>query len=109
MDFRVAGTDNEALAAFCKTLPDTGCGYYPNGGFVHMDVRSTGSGHVAWTDVSHPGEPARYVASMTAEMPARGRSELPSLPGDGSKEKEKGKGARAIESADRTDGRAHQL
>jgi len=62
LDFRVDGVANEALVAFCKTLPDTGCGYYPNSTFVHLDVRATGTGHVAWIDASGPGEAPHYVA-----------------------------------------------
>jgi hypothetical protein len=42
---------------------DTGCGYYPNSSFVHVDVRQPGTGHVAWIDASGPGEPPHYVAS----------------------------------------------
>jgi hypothetical protein len=61
LDFRIDGVTNEALVAFCKTLPDTGCGYYPNSLFVHMDVRDKGAGHVAWIDISHPGEAPKYV------------------------------------------------
>jgi hypothetical protein len=63
LDFRIEGVTNEALVAFCKTLPDTGCGYYPNSIFIHMDVREPGGGHVSWIDASRPGEPPRYVTS----------------------------------------------
>jgi hypothetical protein len=56
LDFRVEGVKDEALVSFCKTLTDTGCGYYPNGAFVHMDVRDRGAGHVAWVDRSLRGE-----------------------------------------------------
>lgn len=61
LDFRVDGVTNEALVAYCKTLTDTGCGYYPNSTFVHLDVRATGTGHVAWIDASGPGEAPHYV------------------------------------------------
>ncbi len=61
MDIRVEGVDNEALVAFCKSIPDTGCGYYPNSSFVHVDVRDPGAGHVSWIDASGPGETPRYV------------------------------------------------
>ena len=61
IDFRMDGVSNEELVAFCKTLPDTGCGYYPNSSFVHMDVREAGTGHVTWIDASGPGEAPRYV------------------------------------------------
>jgi hypothetical protein len=63
MDFRIEGVPNEAVVEFCKTLSDTGCGYYPNSSFVHVDVRQPGTGHVAWIDASGPGEAPRYVAS----------------------------------------------
>jgi hypothetical protein len=63
IDFRVEGARNEDVVAFCKTLADTGCGYYPNSSFVHVDVRDVGAGHVAWIDASGPGETPRYVRS----------------------------------------------
>ena len=63
IDFRIDGVSNEKLVEFCKTLPDTGCGYYPNSSFVHLDVRAPGTGHVAWIDASGPGETPHYVAS----------------------------------------------
>ncbi len=63
LDFHIDGVSNEALVAFCKTLPDTGCGYYPNSSFVHMDVRPPGTGHVQWIDASGPGETAHYVSA----------------------------------------------
>jgi hypothetical protein len=46
---------------FCRTLRDVGCGYYPNGTFVHVDVRPWGSPRVRWVDAARPGEPSRYV------------------------------------------------
>lgn len=63
LDFRLEGVKNEDLVAFCRTLKDTGCGYYPNSTFVHMDVRPPKTGHVYWIDASGPGEPPRYVSS----------------------------------------------
>jgi hypothetical protein len=63
IDFRVDGTKNEDVVAFCKTLGDTGCGYYPNSSFVHIDVRDPGAGHVSWIDASGPGETPRYVSA----------------------------------------------
>ncbi len=61
LDLRIDGVKNEALVAFCKKLDDTGCGFYPNSQFVHIDERDKGAGHVAWIDASRPGEAARYV------------------------------------------------
>jgi hypothetical protein len=62
IDFRMEGVRNEDVVAFCKTLGDTGCGFYPNSSFVHIDVRDPGAGHVAWIDASGPGESPRYVS-----------------------------------------------
>jgi hypothetical protein len=83
LDFRIDGVTNEALVAFCKTLPDTGCGYYPNSLFVHMDVRDPGTGHVSWIDVSRPGEAPKYVSVWP--LPTDGQdvaTKLPPLPAD---------------------------
>jgi uncharacterized protein DUF882 len=73
LDLRIDGVSNEALIAFCKTLTDTGCGYYPNSSFVHVDVRPPSTGHVYWIDTSGPGEPAHYVSSWPppAEQPLK--------------------------------------
>ncbi|MDC0739772.1 YcbK family protein [Polyangium mundeleinium] len=62
LDLRVAGVSNEEVVAFCKTIADTGCGYYPNSSFVHVDVRTPGTGSVTWIDASGPGETPRYVS-----------------------------------------------
>jgi hypothetical protein len=59
LDITVQGIENEELLALCHDLADVGCGYYPNGKFVHFDVRYGGSG--LWVDASAPGEPSRYV------------------------------------------------
>jgi hypothetical protein len=63
IDFRLEGTENTDLVAFCKTIPDTGCGFYPNSSFIHVDVRDAGAGHVSWIDASSPGEKPDYVAA----------------------------------------------
>lgn len=63
IDFRFEGVKNEEVVAFCKTIADTGCGFYPNSSFVHIDVRDPGAGHVSWIDASGPGETPRYVSS----------------------------------------------
>lgn len=61
LDLRVTGIPNQELVAFCRTLVDTGCGYYPNSSFVHIDVRTPGTGPVYWIDASGPGEAPHYV------------------------------------------------
>ncbi|WP_437645065.1 YcbK family protein [Sorangium sp. So ce362] len=63
LDLRIAGVLNDELAAACRKLVDTGCGYYPNSSFVHVDVRAPGTGSVSWIDASGPGEVPRYVAA----------------------------------------------
>jgi uncharacterized protein YcbK (DUF882 family) len=57
IDFRVVGVPNEVVRDYCRTLRNTGCGYYPNSVFVHMDVRDRSA---YWIDFSKPGEPPRY-------------------------------------------------
>ena len=76
IDFRLEGVPNEEVVAFCKTLDDTGCGFYPNSSFVHIDVRNEGAGHVAWIDASGPGESPRYVSQWPLPDPARGDGEI---------------------------------
>lgn len=72
IDFRLEGAKNEDVVAFCKTLDDTGCGYYPNSSFVHIDVRDHGAGHVTWIDASGPGESPKYVPSWPPPVSSRG-------------------------------------
>ncbi|MDP9002605.1 MAG: DUF882 domain-containing protein [Myxococcota bacterium] len=57
IDFRIRGVKDEDLRDFCRTLRSAGCGYYPNGAFVHLDVRDT---KTYWVDWSQPGEPPKY-------------------------------------------------
>ncbi len=63
VDLRVDGVDNQKVAEMCRTLADTGCGFYPNASFVHIDARSPGAGKAYWIDASEPGEPPRYVTA----------------------------------------------
>ncbi len=49
MDLRVPGVSGKTLWRFCKSISRTGCGYYPNSGFVHMDARSK---RASWIDRS---------------------------------------------------------
>jgi hypothetical protein len=61
IDLFVMNVANERVYKFCRTLPDVGCGYYPNNKFVHLDVRKPGTGKAYWIDTSAPGEPSEYV------------------------------------------------
>jgi hypothetical protein len=78
LDFKLEGVPNEDLVAFCKTLPDTGCGYYPNSSFVHVDARERGAGHVSWIDISRPGETPHYVKAWPQPS-----ADAPSTPATG--------------------------
>jgi hypothetical protein len=73
----VAGVSSEELVAFCKTLPDTGCGYYPNSSFVHLDVRGSGVGSVTWIDASGPGQAPHYVPTWPPPAEQADRAVLP--------------------------------
>ncbi len=57
VDLRIRGVPNTAIRDFCRTLSRTGCGYYPNSTFVHVDVRDRAT---YWVDYSRPGERPRY-------------------------------------------------
>lgn len=63
VDLAVHGIPTTKLYEVCRKLPDTGCGFYPNHPFVHVDVRRPGLAKAAWIDTSFPGEPSVYVRS----------------------------------------------
>lgn len=58
LDFTVEGVPLEALRDYCKSHDGVGVGYYPNSGFIHLDVRERWT---YWVDESGRGEPPRYV------------------------------------------------
>ncbi|HLK38113.1 MAG TPA: DUF882 domain-containing protein, partial [Polyangiaceae bacterium] len=72
LDFRIQGVQNESVRDFCMTLRNTGCGYYPNSTFVHLDVRES---KAYWVDRSRPGEPPLY--DRPGVMADEGASEVP--------------------------------
>jgi LysM repeat protein len=63
-DFSVEGVPNRVLFEFCKTLPSTGCGLYPNSSFVHLDYRETSA---TWVDYAGPGESPDYLPRSRPE------------------------------------------
>ena len=63
MDFSVEGISNTELRDFCRTFRNAGVGYYPNGTFVHLDVRTT---KTTWIDYSRSGEVPRYESGGAA-------------------------------------------
>lgn len=62
VDLKPNGVSLKTLADACKKLDDTGCGAYPEGGFLHIDLRDAGAGNVSWVDAARPGEAPKYVA-----------------------------------------------
>jgi LysM repeat protein len=58
LDIRIPGIPNTSLRDYCRTLPRTGCGYYPRSTFVHVDVRTSSA---YWVDWSRPGEAPTYA------------------------------------------------
>lgn len=66
-DFRLEGVSLPALRDYLRrAYHHVGVGYYPNSGFIHLDVGRT---HDAfWIDYSGPGEPARYSADPQGDL-----------------------------------------
>jgi uncharacterized protein YcbK (DUF882 family) len=59
-DFRIEGVANETVRDYLRgAYHGVGVGYYPNAGFVHLDVGRKKNGY--WVDYSGPGERARYA------------------------------------------------
>jgi len=56
-DIRVRGVTMRQVWDYCRTLANTGCGFYPRSSFVHVDVRASTA---QWVDWSSPGRAARY-------------------------------------------------
>ena len=56
-DIQVAGVPHRAVFEYCRSLVQTGCGYYPRSVFVHVDVREQPA---QWVDWAEPGGRARY-------------------------------------------------
>lgn len=56
-DLAVAGVSRRTVFEFCRSLKDTGCGYYPRSVFVHVDARERSA---QWVDWSRPGKRPRY-------------------------------------------------
>ena len=59
VDFRIEGVQLSDLRDYLlRAFDKVGVGYYPNSGFVHLDVGR--KKRVSWIDYSHPGERSRY-------------------------------------------------
>ncbi|MEM9860192.1 MAG: DUF882 domain-containing protein [Myxococcota bacterium] len=77
LDIRVEGVHRARVAAFARTLPETGVGFYPHSTFTHVDVRRRSS---FWVDESQPGQRSRYAPE--AEEDERLRVALAELDGE---------------------------
>lgn len=78
LDFRMESVTGEALASFCKTLPDATCESSPHGTFVRLELRGSGVAHVADADPLAP-TPERSTATPLM-MPAQSGGKLAPLP-----------------------------
>ena len=56
-DIQVEGVPRSLVWDYCRSLAQTGCGFYPNSVFVHVDVREQ---EAQWVDWSGPGKRPRY-------------------------------------------------
>lgn len=80
-DFRLAGVPIEALRDYLRrTYNNIGVGYYPNSGFIHLDVGRTQSAF--WIDYSSPGAPAQYAASPDSDLSEARELSPPKAPAD---------------------------
>jgi uncharacterized protein YcbK (DUF882 family) len=57
-DLYIVGVSHRDVYDYCRTLGAVGCGLYPKGSHVHIDIRSRPG---TWVDLSRYGEPADYV------------------------------------------------
>jgi uncharacterized protein YcbK (DUF882 family) len=74
IDFTIRGVQNDKLRDFCRTLRNTGVGYYPNSSFVHLDVRNKSA---YWVDFAGPGQKPRYDRGESTDEADEGAGEVP--------------------------------
>lgn len=79
VDFKVTGVPTDAVFEYCRQLDEVGCGYYPNSGFVHLDVRER---NTEWTDDSRPGQAPKYVRRRPASRAGKAKSSAAAGKGD---------------------------
>jgi hypothetical protein len=78
MDFRIESVTGEALASFCKTLPDAACESSPRGTFVRLELRGSDVGHVADAGLAAPSERTPATPGLA---PVESGGKLAPLPG----------------------------
>jgi Bacterial protein of unknown function (DUF882) len=77
-DFKLDGVALPTLRDYLRSSFDkVGVGYYPNAGFVHLDVGRKKSAF--WIDYSHPGESAKYSPDAPGDVKS-GRADAPDVP-----------------------------
>lgn len=85
VDFKIDGVALTELRDYVRqTFRGIGIGYYPNSGFLHLDVGR--KGNAFWIDYSRPGERAQYSADPEGDLAsgrADGGSAEPPQPPDG--------------------------
>jgi uncharacterized protein YcbK (DUF882 family) len=62
-DLRVPGVSTRVFFEWCRAQERLGCGFYPKGHHVHMDVRARAA---MWVDLSGYGDGAHYVRDAAA-------------------------------------------
>jgi uncharacterized protein YcbK (DUF882 family) len=78
-DFKVDGVENTTVRDFVRAAFDKiGVGYYPNSGFVHLDVNRKWSAF--WIDYSKPGERAKYSKTPEQDLAAENAEDEPQVP-----------------------------
>jgi uncharacterized protein YcbK (DUF882 family) len=78
-DFYVDGIENTQLRDFVRAAFDKiGVGYYPNSGFVHLDVGRKWSAF--WIDYSKPGERAKYSKNPEGDLASENAEDAPEVP-----------------------------
>jgi hypothetical protein len=76
IDFRVEGVPVDVVRDYCATLDGAGVGYYPGGGYVHLDARKRSR---SWTDDSPPApKTSAKRTSSTARTSGPGSTHTPS-------------------------------
>ncbi len=80
LDFRIEGVPGEAIAAFCKTLPDAACGSSPRGAFIRMELRGSGIGHAMDPDPAAPPQGSSMAAAPPSAEPHGKLAPLPDRP-----------------------------
>ncbi len=66
-DIVIPGVPLAAVARKARALGHVGVGFYPNSGFVHLDVRKRRS--YFWVDRSGPGQPSCHLTILSTAAP----------------------------------------